>query len=217
MNDQNFRLILASQSPRRKELLDKMGLAGKYEVIPSAYEEILDNSRSPEEVSQELGYGKALWVAERNPGAWVIGSDTIVTIDGKQLAKAADEQEARAMLQLLAGEPNTVTSSAVLVRLTQGPDNNRIIKHYIGSETATVYFKPYDQATIDTYIATNDWRDKAAAYGLQSGAHTLAESIEGNFDTIVGLPTHLLVTFLQKIGIEAHAVNLEAPVPTRQS
>jgi len=215
MKDPNLRLILGSQSPRRKDLLDKMGLAGQYEVIPSGYEEVLDNSRSPEEVAQELGYGKALWVAERNPGAWVIGSDTIVTIRGKQLAKAADEQEAWQMLKLLCGVTSTVTTSAVLVRLTTDADNSRVIKHYIGAETATVHFKPYNKEAIEAYLATGDWKDKAGAYGIQSGAHTLIDSIEGNFDTIVGLPTHLLAGFLHNIGVEATPVDLEAPVPVR--
>lgn len=206
------RLILASQSPRRKDLLDQMGLAGQYEVIPSSYEEVLDNARSPQDVAQELGYGKALWVAERNVGAWVIGGDTIVTIEGKQLGKAANEAEAREMLKLLAGMTNTVTSSAVLVRVTEGKDKSRIINHYIGSETSTVHFKPYNKEAIDEYIATGDWSDKAGAYGIQSGAHTLIDSIEGNYDTILGLPTHTLVTFLDKIGIKASPIKLKAPV-----
>lgn len=213
MTDDTIRLILASQSPRRKDLLDQMGLAGKYEVIPSEYEEILDNSRSPEEVSQELGYGKALWVAERNPGAWVIGSDTIVTIDGKQLGKAADEAEAWEMIKMLCDATCTVTTSAVLVRLTYAEDNSRVIKHHIGSETANVKFKPYSKQDIAAYIATGDWKDKAGAWGIQSGAHTLIENIHGNYDTIVGLPTHLLVRFFAAIGMEAKAVELKPPVP----
>jgi septum formation protein len=211
------RLILASQSPRRKDLLDAMGLEGKYEVIPSEYEEVLDSARSPKEVAQELGYGKALWVAERNPGAWVVGSDTIVTIDGMQLGKAVDEDDARKMLKMLAGTSNTVTTSIVLVRLTQGSNNSRVIKHFIGCEEATVYFKEYDEAAIETYLATKDWADKAGAYGIQSGAHTLVDSIEGNYDTIIGLPTHTLVDFLAKIDIQATPVELEAPVPQRAS
>lgn len=209
------RLILASQSPRRKDLLDRMGLEGKYEVIPSQYEEVLDSARSPKEVAQELGYGKALWVAERNPGAWAIGSDTIVTIEGKQLGKAADEAEAREMLKMLAGMANTVTTSIVLVRVTPGPDNNRVIKHYIGCEEATVFFKEYDESAIEAYLASKDWTDKAGAYGIQSGAHTLVDSIEGNYDTIIGLPTHTLAEFLAKIGIQAKPVELEPPVPRR--
>lgn len=210
------RLILASQSPRRKDLLDRMGLEGQYEVIPSEYEEVLDSARSPKEVAQELGYGKALWVAERNPGAWVIGSDTIVTIEGKQLGKAEDEAEARQMLKMLAGSENTVTTSIVLVRLTQGPNNDRIIKHYIGCEEATVYFKEYDEAAIETYLASKDWTDKAGAYGIQSGAHTLVDFIDGNYDTIVGLPTHTLTEFMAKIDIQATPVELEPPVPRRR-
>jgi septum formation protein len=211
------RLILASQSPRRKDLLDRMGLEGQYEVIPSNYEEVLDNARSPKEVSQELGYGKALWVAKRNPGAWVIGSDTIVTIDGKQLGKAADITEAREMLKMLAGMTSTVTSSVVLVRVTEGQDNNRVIKHYIGCEEVTVHFKPYDETAMETYLATGDWHDKAGAYGIQSGAHTLVDSIEGNYDTIIGLPTHTLADFLAQIGIQATPVEMQAPVPQKSS
>lgn len=208
------RLILASQSPRRKELLDKMGLGNQYEVIPSEYEERLDDARSPEEVAEELGYGKALWVAERNPGAWVIGGDTIVTIKGKQLGKAADEQEAREMLKMLSGQSNTVTSSIALVYVEPGTESSRVIKHQIGHESVEVFFKPYDQTLVDEYIATNDWKDKAGAYGIQSGAHKLIQSIRGNYDTIVGLPTHTLVKFLKDQGIEASAAELEPPVPT---
>lgn len=214
MTHSDIHLILASQSPRRKDLLDQMGLKDHYKVIPSGYEEVLDNSRSPEEVAQELAYGKALWVAERNPGAWVIGSDTIVTINGKQLAKARDEDEAREMLNMLAGATSTVTSSVVLVRLTQA-GHDRVIKHHIGVETSTVCFKPYDQAAVEAYLATDDWRDKAGAYGIQSGAHTLIDCIEGHYDTVIGLPTHTLADFLKDIGIQARPVELEAPVPVR--
>lgn len=192
-----------------------MGLTGRYEIIPSEFEEWLDDGRTPEEVAEELGYGKALWVAERNPGAWVIGSDTIVTVDGKQLGKAADEQEAREMLKMLAGTVNLVTTSVALVHCDIGSSANaeRVITHFIGNETCKVFFKPYDQAAVDTYIASNDWQDKAAAYGIQSGAHILIDHFEGNYDTVIGLPTHLLSGYLRKIGIVARPVELHAPVP----
>jgi septum formation protein len=216
MTDKANRLILASQSPRRRELLDRMGLKDNYEVIPSDYEEVLDSARTPEEVAEELGYGKALWVAERNPGAWVIGSDTIVTIKGMQLGKADNEQHAREMLKSLAGEVSTVTSSIVLVRLTLDEENRRVIKHYISSENAYVHFKPYDQATLDTYISTGNWQDKAGAVGVQSGGDILVESVEGHYDTILGLPTHTLATFLENIAIKAAPVELEPPVPRKQ-
>jgi septum formation protein len=212
------RLILASQSPRRKELLDLMGLSDRYEVVPSEFKEQLDDNRSPEEVAEELGYGKALWIAERNPGAWVVGSDTIVTISGKQLAKPTDEQEARNMLKILAGETNTVTSSVALVCVQKDtPKGERVIKHFIGSESCTVFFKPYNQAAVDKYIASGDWRDKAGGYGLQSGAQTLVDHFEGNYDTIVGMPTHILSKYLEKAGIHAKPAELAPPPPVPQS
>lgn len=192
-----------------------MGLKDSYQIIPSEYEEILDSARSPEEVAQELGYGKALWVAERNPEAWVIGSDTIVTIEGKQLGKAADEAEAREMLKMLAGMTSTVTTSIVLMKLSITPGNERIIKHFIGYEEVIVHFKPYDENSVEQYLSSGDWHDKAGAYGIQSGAHTLIDSIEGNYDTIVGLPTHTLAEFLAQIGVQAKTVDLEPPVPQR--
>ncbi|HET8671249.1 MAG TPA: Maf family protein [Candidatus Saccharimonadales bacterium] len=197
----NVRLILGSQSPRRKDLLDKMGLADRYEIIPSEFDEHLDEARSPGEVAEELGYGKALWVAERNPGAWVIGSDTIVTVDGKQLAKPVDVNEARAMLKMLAGHRHTVTTSVALVCVEPTVKSENIIKHFIGHEEVSVYFKPYNDKLVEAYLASGDWHDKAGGYGIQSGAQVLVDHIEGNYDTIVGLPTHLLAEFLNKIGI----------------
>lgn len=215
MQNPSIRLILGSQSPRRKDLLDLMGLAGKYEVIPSGFDEYLDDARSTPEVAEELAYGKALWVAERNPGAWVIGSDTIVAVEGKQLAKAADESEARRTLKMLAERPNTVTTSLALVQVTLTSLGQRIIKHFIGHEEAVVYFKPYNEAAVETYLASGDWKDKAGAYGIQSGAHTLIDHIAGNYDTIIGLPTHTLADYLESIGIYAEPVNLEPPVHQR--
>jgi septum formation protein len=210
------RIILASQSPRRKDLLDQMNLSVPYEVIPSEFEEILDSTRSPEEVSQELGYGKALWVAERNPGAWVIGSDTIVTVDGKQLGKADDEAHAREMLKMLAGESSTVTSSIILVRLTLAPDNSRVIKRHIKSENAYIHFKPYNEEALEHYIATGDWQDKAGAVGIQSGGDVLVENVEGYYDTILGMPTHTLADLLKQIGVDASPVELTPPVPYKR-
>lgn len=211
----SIRLILASQSPRRQELLEAMQLSHPYEIVSSEFEEQLDSTRFPEEVSEELGYGKALWVAERNPKAWVIGSDTIVTINGQQLGKPQDEKEARAMLQMLAGQPNTVTTSAVL--LSFDPTLPDPIRCYKGSESCQIYFKPYDQAAVDTYIASGDWHDKAGAYGLQSGAHILVDRLQGDFDTIVGLPTKLLSQYLAQIGVTSQPVYLAPPVPSVDS
>lgn len=192
-----------------------MGLAGRYEVVPSGFEETLDDARTPAEVSQELGYGKALWVAERNPGAWVIGSDTIISAEGKQLGKATSEDHAREMLQLMAGATCEITSSAVLLHVTFTPENSRVIKHYIGSDSATIYFKPFNQAALDRYIQTGKWQDKAAAYGIQHDDGLLTEAISGEYGTILGIPTRLLADFLRQIGVRAHPANLTPPVPVK--
>jgi septum formation protein len=197
-----MRIILASQSPRRSELLAAMGVA--FEAIPSNFDEHLDDSRSPEVVSIELGLGKALEVARLHPNALVIGSDTIVTVDGHQLGKAADETDARVMLQSLAGRHSTVTTSLALVCL------DRHIQE-TAAETCNIYFKSYNEQTVSRYLATGDYKDKAGAYGVQSGAAPLIARIEGRFDVIVGLPTHLLAEALIRHGIAAQPVELSTP------
>jgi len=196
------RIILASQSPRRKELLTMMGL--EFEVIPSDFYEELDDSRSPEEVAKELGLGKAMVVARQYPDALVIGSDSIVTINGRQLAKAADIAEARLMLRDVTLHPNQVTSSLAVVCLEDGFES-------VQAENTWAYFKPYSEQAVEAYLATGDYKDKAGAYGIQSGAAPLIDHIQGNADTIIGMPTHLLAPILQGFGYDTKAV--EYPLP----
>jgi septum formation protein len=195
-------IILASQSPRRTELLTRMGV--QFEAIPSDFYEELDDSRSPEAVAQELGLGKALVLARHYPDAIVIGSDTIVTIDGRQLGKADSIEHARQMLQDEALHPNKITSSLAVVCLA---DNLQLVQ----SENAWVYFKPYDAQAVEAYLATGDYADKAGAWGIQSGAAPLIDHMSGNADTIVGLPTHLLAPILQQLGYPAVPVEYALP------
>jgi len=195
-------IILASQSPRRRELLTAMGL--EFAVLPSDFYEELDDTRTPEAVAEELGLGKAMAVARARPEAIVIGSDTIATIDGRQLAKAESLAEARSMLHDVTLHPNKVTSSLAVVCMELGLE-------FVASENAWVHFKPYDAAAVETYLATGDYKDKAGAYGIQSGAAPLVERVEGNADTIVGLPTHLLAPQLQRLGFAAAAVEYQLP------
>jgi septum formation protein len=202
------KIILASQSPRRKELLTQMGV--EFATVPSNFDEYLDDARSPEMVAVELAFGKAMTVARQHPDDIVIGSDTIVTVGGRQLAKAADDNEARQMLRLLSGTHNEVTTGLVVIRLS----SNLELK---GSDTATVYFRPYSEELVDQYIATGDYKDKAGAYGIQSGAAPLIEYFSGNYDTVLGLPTKLLSGFLSNLGVEAKSVELQAPVEQRTS
>ncbi len=200
-------IILASTSPRRKELLMLMGVP--FMAVPSDFEEYLDDVRTPEEVSQELGLGKAMAVARAYPDALVIGSDTIVTIDNRQLAKAETIEEARQMLYDVTLHPNKITSSLVVMCL----DENLEIAL---SDNAWVYFKPFDEAAVEIYLLTGDYKDKAGAYGIQSGAAPLIERITGFADTIVGLPTHLLAPILHTHGHHASAVVYPLPASISQ-
>ena len=198
------KIILASQSPRRKELLTAMGV--EFTVVPSNFDEQLDDSRPPEVVAIELAVGKATDVAEKFPEAIVIGSDTIVTINGRQLEKPRDTAEAYEMLELLSGTHNEVTTSLAVICKADGT-------LLTGADTTKVYFKPYNQQAVKAYVETGDTVDKAAAYGIQSGAAPLIDHIEGRYDTVVGLPTLLLSEYLAQLGVTAKPVDLDCPVP----
>lgn len=177
-----------------------------FDVVPSDFDEHLDDSRSTDEVAIELALGKAMAVAELYPDSLVIGSDNIVTVDGKQLEKPNDADDALRLLTLLAGKSNDVTSSLAVVRLSDGI-------RLTGSQTTRVHFKPFDEHAVNSYLATGDSMDKAGAYGIQSGAAPLISHIEGDYDVVVGLPTKLLAEYLNQIGISVNSVELESPVP----
>lgn len=187
-------IILASGSPRRRELLSMMHL--DFTVVPSDFAEWLDDATDPSEMAITLGLGKAKEVAKRFPEAIVIGSDTIVTVGGTQLGKAANVAEARAMLRLCTGEPNVVTTSVAVVCVAENYE-------YTHFDNTTVYFKPYNEAAVEAYLATEDYKDKAGAWGIQSGAGPLIDHFEGDVETVIGLPTRLLVEPLAQLGVVA--------------
>jgi septum formation protein len=176
-----------------------------FTAVPSNFNEALDDSRTPQEVAIELGDGKANDVAEQYPNALVIGSDTIVCINGKQLGKPEDTEHAIAMLESLAGKTHQVITSLVLVCKNEN-------LYLSDVATTNVTFKPLDKALIKAYAETGDPLDKAGAYGIQSGADVLIESIEGYYDTVMGLPTAVLAKLLAQCEIAAKPANLESPV-----
>jgi len=200
-------IILASQSPRRKNLLERMNI-GPFKAITSGFVEVLDDDRDVKEVARELALGKALEVANRFPEAVVIASDTIVTIGKRQLEKAKDIAEARQMLVDLSEGPSSVITSVAVVRGD---------KQLVDEDVTQVYFKadsPEIQTKREIYLASGDWKDKSG-YGIQSGAAPLIDHIEGDYDTVVGLPTKLLAQMLGEFSIHATPVTEEAPVPQK--
>lgn len=163
-----------------------MGLV--FTVVPSDFVEYLDESRSPEEIAMELGRGKALAVAKHFPDAIVIGGDTIVTVGVVQLGKAIDVDDARRMWQLITSAPNKVTSSLAVICKAENFEK-------VTYDNAWVYLKPYNETAVEAYLATGDYIDKAGAYSIQKARH-LIEGIEGDEETVLGLPTRLLAEIL---------------------
>lgn len=200
------KVILASGSPRRKELLAKMGV--HFEAIPSDFEEWLDETRPVTEMAVELGLGKARTIAERYPDTIVIGSDTIVALGDRQFGKPTDETDARLMLYAQVGKRTTVVTSVAVVCRELGVE-------WTAAPQATVVFKRRNDAAIAAYLATGDWHDKAAAWGIQSGAAPLIKYIEGEYSVIVGLPVTQLAVFLRQLDIPTQPVILTPPVAQR--
>lgn len=202
-------IILASQSPRRKKLLGEMGVT--FSVYPSTFDEKLDENRSAEVVAMELALGKAADVAAKHQHAYVIGSDTIVAVNGRQMEKPKDIDDARSLLLALSGHQSTVSTGIAVINTSLGIEK-------VGVDTTKVYFKadsPEVTELREAYLQTGDWHDKAGGYGIQSGAAPLIDYIEGDYDTVVGLPTRVLAQILNELGIPATRVTEEAPVPVK--
>jgi septum formation protein len=186
------RLILASASPRRKQLLSELGLV--FDVVVAQVTEHEDPDTDPRHMVTHNAALKADWVAARHPDAWVLGADTTVYIDNIVLNKPADLVEARAMLKRLAGRTHVVFTG-VAVRHVGG--NVRIDE----GVTSEVTFKPFDDAVIDAYFRVVNPLDKAGAYGIQEGRELIIEGWRGSFSNIMGLPVEATKQILTGCGL----------------
>ncbi|PIX85347.1 MAG: septum formation inhibitor Maf, partial [Nitrospirae bacterium CG_4_10_14_3_um_filter_53_41] len=173
------RLILASASPRRRDLLAEVGL--RFEVIPSSVEEEHQDGLSPLEVARTLAGEKAADVASRLTSGIVIGADTIVVLDGEILGKPKDPEDAFQMLRRLSGRSHEVITALVLIEAESG-------KMMTGQETTRVFFKEMTDREISAYISTGEPMDKAGAYGIQGKGMLLVRRIQGCYTNVVGLP-----------------------------
>lgn len=172
------RIILASGSPRRRDLLAEAGLT--FDVVPSPAEEIHDPTMLPGHLCEENAILKAAAVAASRPGAWVIGADTLVFLDGKPLGKPKDLTEAAAMLEGLSARTHDVRTGVCVI----DPTGTQKTFH----ETTRVTFRKLDHEIIRRYHAVVDPLDKAGAYGIQDHGEWIIESIDGPFDNVMGLP-----------------------------
>ncbi len=183
-------VILASQSPRRRDLLNLIGIA--HTVRPADIDETPYPGESPVTCVERLARAKARRIAVSEPDALVIAADTIVVIDNRILNKPADVDDARRMLRTLQGRRHDVYT-AVCVR----HDGDEAA----GVEDTGVWFRALTDAEIDAYIATGEPMDKAGAYGIQGYGATIVERVDGDFFTVVGLPLVRLTRLLAEIGV----------------
>jgi len=184
------RLILASRSPRRYDLLKQMGL--DFEVIPCTVKEDFVQGESPREHVIRLAEAKVLDVGNRFPENWVIGADTIVYVDGIILGKPKSREEAMDMLKRLSGKEHRVLTGISVRHSNKGKGECEAV------ETA-VRMKSLSQVEMDWYIGTGEPFDKAGGYGIQGIGSFMIESINGSYTNVVGLPLCELIQMVVRL------------------
>ena len=191
--NQPARLVLASASPRRRELLSLFGL--EFDVEPANIDETGRDAEAPEEYVLRVAREKALAIRERSAQRFVLGSDTAVVVDGESLGKPAGDEDARAMLERLSGRHHRVLSAVVLI----APDG-RVSARL--SETEIDFARPA-AGWIERYIASGEPHDKAGAYGIQGAAGIWVRSLSGSYTGVVGLPLFETGELLRESGLLA--------------
>ena len=190
--ERDTKFILASSSPRRKELLERIG--ARFEIIPADVEEDLEGHDDPEAMVRFNAELKASWVAVQWPHRFVLGSDTTVHIDGRVLNKPKDMDEARQMLKTLSGRTHFVYTGYSL----QCVEKELVVTEGVRSE---VSFKTLDDDAITRYFAVVNPLDKAGSYGIQQGTEIIIASFEGSHSNIMGLPIEETKETLARFGL----------------
>lgn len=183
------RLVLASQSPRRSELLGRLGL--KFEVRPADIDETYVDHEMPADHAERLAREKALAIAAVEPDAMVIGSDTIVLLDSDVLGKPRDRADAVRMLGRLAGREHEVYTAVAVVA------GGRVES---GLERVRVRFRPLSPRDCEEYVTTGEPMDKAGAYGIQGFGSALVEAIQGDYFAVMGLPVVRTLALIERHG-----------------
>jgi len=181
------RLILASGSPRRRELLERMGYA--FDVCAPEVDERVPGP--PDQVVAILARRKAMAAAEGISKGVVLAADTLVAVDGEALGKPADEADARAMLRRLSGREHEVFTGVCVLDAATGRKSVHV-------ERTGVVFRALTDGEIDAYVATGEPMDKAGAYGIQGGAAAFVESFRGSYENVMGLPVESAGLMLKK-------------------
>ena len=188
-NNKNDAFILASGSPRRRELLQQLGFS--FRVIPSSLEETNQSGMEPRRHATHYAREKAKEVAQHHPQHWVLAADTIVVVDEVILGKPVNATEAAVMLSRLSGRSHHVITGVSLVHADHGVEESQAVE-------TEVFMRNLSTADIEGYIATGEPMDKAGAYGIQGIGGCLIQRIEGSYSNVVGLPLCETVELLHR-------------------
>jgi len=185
-------ILLASTSPRRRELLGLLGL--QFQIVPPTCKETLSPHLAPSEQTRKFAQDKAQSVANQHPEDLVIGSDTVIEIEGKLLGKPENMQEAERMLRDLRGKCHHVHTGVAIIQKA-----SNISIEFV--ETADVWIKPFDETNLKSYLNSEESLGKAGAYSIQGEGAQLIEKIEGDYPTVVGLPLWRTARILEEQGV----------------
>lgn len=185
------RIVLASSSPRRVEILSALGLS--FETRPADVDESLRDGEPAFEAAERLAREKASVVAATAPDALVVAADTLVVLDGEALGKPKDRDDARLTLARLAGRTHEVVTAVALAR------DGRLVS---GRDVTRVRFAPMSSAEVDAYVASGEPDDRAGSYAIQGIGGLFVEGVEGSPSNVVGLPVRLLYTLAAEMGID---------------
>lgn len=203
-------IILASASPRRKELLEQIGI--EFEICPAKGEEVITKT-NPAEVVEELSrqkaeevavmltaYGKEHQELMTPQDILIIGADTVVAVDNQILGKPKDEEDARRMLRLLSGRAHEVYTGVTLFFIDQSGKMGAHVFH----EATKVFMKELSEQEIERYVATEECMDKAGSYAIQGKCAIYIDKIEGDYNNVVGLPVSRIYRELGQLGIDLY-------------
>lgn len=186
-------IILASNSARRKEILEKAGL--KFKVVESNFDENIGQKLTPLQLVKKLSFEKARKVFQKNKDSIVIGADTIVVCEGKILGKPKDKDDAKKMLKFLSGKVHVIITGFAIF-------DKSLRKPIVKSQKTKVYMKKISPQEIESYAITEESMDKAGAYAIQGEAAKFIEKIEGDFYNAVGFPIKSAINELKKLGVK---------------
>ncbi len=188
-NAESRQLVLASGSPRRRELLERLGL--ECEVVPAGVDEKVERDERPAAYARRLASDKALCVHAQRPGGLVLAADTVVSVDDRILGKPGNDTDAVAMLRSLSGRSHTVVTAVAVA------DDHGLVSLV---DEAVVTFVDLNEDMIQWYVATGEGVDKAGAYAVQGAGGLLVSALVGSPHTVIGLPVHRLPELFAELG-----------------